>query len=69
MQITANLAANKSYQLQYSADLISWTNWTTPIPSSAFSRQVLFLDDGSVTQVPPAQSPRRFYRFMEIATP
>lgn len=69
MQITANLAANKSYQLQYSADLTSWSNWTTPIPASAFSRQVQFVDDGSVTQVPPAQSPRRFYRFMEIATP
>ena len=69
MLITGNLAANKVYQFQYSADLVNWTDWTTPIAASAFPRQIQFLDDGSVTQVRPLEAPRRFYRFVEFTTP
>jgi hypothetical protein len=69
MLITANLAANKIYQFQYSADLLSWNNWTTPIVASAFPHEIQFLDDGSVTMIPPSSLQRRFYRFTQLTTP
>lgn len=49
-----------SYQVQWSAGLLGWTNAGAAIPAAANS--LFWVDDGTQTGAPPSQVSRRFYR-------
>jgi hypothetical protein len=60
VQFTWTAAAGASYQVQYSADLVTWHNAGPPIVAGGNTAQ--FTDDGTGTGGQPAGSSQRFYR-------
>jgi hypothetical protein len=56
--------ADKTYSIFYSDDLINWHVAIANFPSSG-NQTTSWLDDGSLTGLPPGLSPKRFYRILE----
>ena len=56
--------ADKSYSIFYTDDLFNWHTAIAALPSSG-SQTTSWLDDGSLTGLPPLLAPRRFYRLLE----
>lgn len=51
-----------SYQVQWSADLLGWTNAGAALGIPASASSLSWSDDGTQTGTPPSQVTRRFYR-------
>ncbi|MCI0535130.1 MAG: beta-galactosidase [Verrucomicrobiales bacterium] len=49
-----------TYEVQFSADLVNWTNAGLLVP--VVTDSLSWVDDGTETGTPPSQVPRRFYR-------
>jgi hypothetical protein len=56
--------ADKTYSIFYTDDLLTWTLAVEAFPSSG-NQTTSWLDDGSLTGLPPSLAPRRFYRILE----
>ena len=56
--------ADKTYSIFYSDDLFNWHTAVANFPSSG-NQTTSWLDDGSLTGLPPLLAPRRFYRLLE----
>ncbi|MDP2898506.1 MAG: right-handed parallel beta-helix repeat-containing protein [bacterium] len=56
--------ADKTYSIFYSDDLFNWHTAVANFPSSG-NQTTSWLDDGSLTGIPPLLAPRRFYRLLE----
>jgi hypothetical protein len=54
----------RSYQVQYSPDLQSWTSVVTPVLSR--NTRIEWVDDGSVTGTAPGSAAKRFYRVKDV---
>ncbi len=55
---------NKTYSIFYTDDLLNWHTAIANFPSSG-SQTTSWLDDGSLTGLPPLLAPKRFYRVLE----
>ncbi len=62
--LTWRSLADKTYSIFYSSDLFTWHLAVENFPSSG-NQTTSWLDDGSLTGLPPGQVPRRFYRLLE----
>ncbi len=62
--LTWSSLAHKTYSIFYTDDLLNWHTAVENFPSSG-SQTTSWLDDGSLTGVPPLLAPRRFYRLLE----
>ena len=69
VMLTFNVRAGRNYRLEYSPDLTAWSPWLTPVPKSDFPRAIQFIDDGLNTGLHPSESPKRFYRLVELPAP
>ncbi len=56
--------AEKTYSILYTDDLLTWHLALSAFPSSG-NTTTSWLDDGSLTGLPPSLVPRRFYRMLE----
>jgi hypothetical protein len=56
--------ADKTYSIFYTDDLFNWHTAIESFPSSG-SQTTSWLDDGSLTGIPPLLAPKRFYRLLE----
>ncbi len=56
--------ADKSHSIFYSDDLLNWHTAIAAFPSSG-NQTTFWIDDGSLTGLPPSLVPRRFYRILE----
>jgi len=56
--------SNKTYSIFYTDDLFTWHTAIDNFPSSG-NTTTSWLDDGSLTGVPPLLAPKRFYRLLE----
>ncbi|MDP2898443.1 MAG: right-handed parallel beta-helix repeat-containing protein [bacterium] len=56
--------ANKTYSIFYTDDLLNWDLAIENFPSSG-NQTTSWLDDGSLTGLPPLLAPKRFYRLLE----
>jgi hypothetical protein len=63
-QLTWSSLANKTYSIFYSEDLVTWHTAIENFPSSG-DTTTFWIDDGSLTGLPPSLAPRRFYRILE----
>jgi len=64
-----NVAAHRSYRLEYSTNMVTWNSWLSPLPVSDFSREITVIDDGYNTGLYPSLAPMRFYRLVDITIP
>lgn len=62
--LTWSSLADKSYSVFYSADLLTWDLAVDNLPSAG-NTTTCWIDDGSLTRVPPTLAPRRFYRVLD----
>jgi hypothetical protein len=56
--------ADRTYSIFYTDDLLNWHTAIADFPSSG-NETTSWLDDGSLTGIPPLLAPRRFYRLLE----
>jgi hypothetical protein len=56
--------ADKTYSIFYTDDLCNWHIAIANFPSSG-NQTTSWLDDGSLTGIPPLLAPKRFYRLLE----
>jgi hypothetical protein len=56
--------AEKTYSIFYTDDLLTWHLAVSAFPSSG-NYTTSWLDDGSLTGLPPLLAPRRFYRILQ----
>ncbi len=56
--------ADKTYSIFYTDDLLTWRLAIESFPSSG-NQTTSWIDDGSLTGLPPSLVPRRFYRTLE----
>jgi hypothetical protein len=66
VSLRLNVAAGKSYRLEFGSDMQTWQPWASPIPVSDFPRAINVVDDGLNTGLHPSLAPRRFYRLAEL---
>ncbi len=62
--LTWSSLADRTYSIFYSADLLTWHLAVATFPSSG-NTTTSWIDDGSLTGLPPSLVPRRFYRVLE----
>ncbi|MDP2897122.1 MAG: right-handed parallel beta-helix repeat-containing protein, partial [bacterium] len=62
--LTWSSLAGMTYSILYTDDLFNWRIVIADIASSG-NRTMSWLDDGSLTGVPPLLAPKRFYRILE----
>ncbi|MDP2896626.1 MAG: hypothetical protein Q8Q12_08710, partial [bacterium] len=55
---------DRTYSVFYTDDLFTWHTAIAAFPSSG-NQTTSWLDDGSLTGVPPLLAPKRFYRLLE----
>ena len=55
---------DKTYSIFYTDDLFTWHTAVAAFPSSG-NQTTSWLDDGSLTGIPPSLAPKRFYRLLE----
>ena len=68
VNMTLNVLGGQSYRLEYSSDLLAWSTWATAIPVGLFNREIVVIDDGLNTGIPPFLTPRRYYRLINTTT-
>ncbi|MDP2896180.1 MAG: choice-of-anchor Q domain-containing protein [bacterium] len=56
--------ADRTYSIFYTDDLFNWHTAIANLPSSG-NQTTSWLDDGSLTGLPPLLAPKRFYRILE----
>jgi hypothetical protein len=56
--------ADKTYSIFYTDDLFNWHLAIDSFPSSG-DTTTFWVDDGSLTGIPPLLAPKRFYRLLE----
>jgi hypothetical protein len=61
---TWSCLADKTYSIFYTDDLFNWHTAIADFPSSG-NETTSWLDDGSLTGIPPSLAPKRFYRLLE----
>jgi hypothetical protein len=62
--LTWSSLADKTYCVFYTDDLLIWDRADASV-LSAGNTTTSWIDDGSLTGVPPSLLPRRFYRILE----
>jgi hypothetical protein len=65
MSLTWSSLPDKSYSIFWSDDLLTWHVAEAALPGSETEVTTRWIDDGSLTGVPPSLVPRRFYRILD----
>ena len=69
IQLGFKVEAGRSYCLEYSADMVTWSSCGTTIPVSQTDTQITVTDDGENTYPHPNMAAQRFYRLVKITEP
>jgi len=62
--LTWSSLSGKTYSILYSHDLLNWHTAIDSFPSFG-DTTTCWVDDGSLTGLPPSLAPNRFYRLLE----